>query len=295
MEIKKVLILGATGMLGHTLFTHFSKCSNFNVYATVRNLAGLSEVFSPKLLEKVRGNVDADNFDTIIRLIADIKPDIIINCIGIIKQVPAVNDHLTAININAQLPHRLALVCSAAGVRMIHISTDCIFDGVKGNYSENETPNPTDLYGITKLLGEVNDPHCLILRTSIIGHELRGKYGLIEWFLAQKGKVKGFTNVVYSGFPTVELARIISEYVITNPELNGLYQVSSDPISKYDLLSLVAAKYNKQIEIEPYHDFHLDRSLNSTLFRSITGYTPPPWPELIDKMYQDFITAGNNK
>jgi len=291
MKMVKVLISGVTGMLGHTLFTRLSERDGLEIFATARSMEGLSRWFDQELLAKIRGNVDANNFDTIVRVIEDLKPDVVINCIGIIKQLPAAKDPITTITINALLPHRIALACKAAGTRMIHISTDCVFDGIKGNYTEKDQVNATDLYGRTKFLGEVDYPHCVTLRTSIIGHELKGKYGLIEWLLAQEGKVKGYTNAIYSGFPTVEIVRIIGEYVLPNPNLKGLYHVSSDPISKYELLQLVADKYKKQIEIEPFDDFRLDRSLDSTLFRSITGYTPPSWPELVDRMYRDFIAS----
>lgn len=185
------------------------------------------------------------------------------------------------------------MICRSVGARMIHISTDCVFDGKKGNYTEHDSSNADDLYGRSKFLGEVAyPPHCLTLRTSIIGHELKGKLGLIEWFLAQKGKVDGFTHAVYSGFPTVELAHIITEYILPNKDMNGVYHVSSDPISKYDLLKLVAKRYGKQIKIEPYNKFYQDHSLDSSVFRRITGYTPPSWPELVDKMYQHYISSS---
>jgi dTDP-4-dehydrorhamnose reductase len=288
---KKILILGVTGMLGHALFTELSKNENYDVYATARSLHGLSQCFSPELLKKIRKDVDADNFDTVIRALASIQPNIVINCIGLIKQLPIASDPLTTITINAQLPHRISLACRAAGARMLHISTDCVFDGVKGQYTENDPSNATDLYGRTKFLGEVQYPHCVTLRTSIIGHELKGGYGLIDWFLAQEGKIRGFTKAIYTGFPTIEIARIINEYVIPNIELNGLYQVSSEPISKYDLLKLVAQKYGKNIEIESYDGFYSDRSLDSSKFRNMTGYNPPSWVELIDKMHQNYISS----
>jgi dTDP-4-dehydrorhamnose reductase len=291
MEKNKILILGVTGMLGHALFDRLSGHKYLDVHATARSTEGLSRWFPNDLFERIRGNVDADNFDTIIRVIADLKPNVVINCIGIIKQMAAAQDPIISISINALFPHRLALVCKVANARMIHISTDCVFNGAKGGYSENDSSNATDLYGRTKFLGEVYYPHCVTLRTSIIGHELKGKHSLIEWFLAQKGKVQGYTNAIYSGFPTVEMARIIGEYIIPNTDLKGLYHLSSDPISKYELLRLVAEKYKKQIEIEPFDDFRLDRSLDSTLFQSITGYTPPSWPELVDRMYRDSIAS----
>jgi len=293
---KKVLILGGTGMLGHTLFMQLSLQKNLDVYATARTSSGLFLWFHPDFVEKIRVGVDADNFDTVIRAFASIQPDIVINCIGLIKQLPMASDPLSAIIINSLLPHRISMICRSAGARMIHISTDCVFDGKKGNYTEHDSSNADDLYGRSKFLGEVAyPPHCLTLRTSIIGHELKGKLGLIEWFLAQKGKVNGFTHAIYSGFPTVELAHILLEYIIPKPELTGVYHVSSDPISKYDLLNLVATRYAKQIKIEPYDKFHQDRSLDSSVFRRITGYTPPSWPELVDEMYQHYISSSYNK
>ncbi len=288
---KRILILGATGMLGHTLLAELSKNQNFDVFATARNLKAVAHRLPPELIPKIRGFVDGDNFDTVIRALASIQPDIVINCIGIIKQQSLAGDPLTAITVNAQLPHRISLVCRTAGARLIHISTDCVFDGVKGNYTEKDNSNATDLYGRSKFLGEVEYPHCITLRTSIIGHELTGRFGLIEWFLAQEGKTRGFRKAIYTGFPTIEMARIISNYVIPNSQLSGLYQVSSEPISKYELLKLVAEKYQKNIEIEPYDDFYLDRSLDSSRFRGITGYNPPGWPDLVDKMYQHYISS----
>jgi dTDP-4-dehydrorhamnose reductase len=284
---KKIVILGATGMLGHTLFSRLSDRENLDVYATARNKEALSQWVAPELLEKVFSNVDADNFVSIIKTLDEVKPDTVINCIGIIKQLSEAQDPIASITINALFPHRLAAACRTAGVRMIHISTDCVFSGDVGNYTEKDRPDAVDLYGRTKLLGEVEYPHCITLRTSIIGHELKGKHGLIEWFLSQEGKVRGFTHAIYSGFPTVEMARIMSEYVIPNKDLKGLYHVSSHRISKYDLLRLVAERYGKQIEIERYDDFCCDRSLDSGRFRSVTGYNPPSWPELINTMYND--------
>jgi len=289
---KKVLILGGTGMLGHMLFTQLSLQKNLDVYATARTPRGLSQWFSEDLVKKIRADVDADNFDTVIRAFAAIQPDIVINCIGLIKQLRIASDPLLAITINSLLPHRISMVCRSADARMIHISTDCLFDGKKGNYKEEDTSNADDLYGRSKCLGEVSyTPHCLTLRTSIIGHELKGKLGLIEWFLTQQGKVRGFTKVIYSGFTTIEFARIIVDYVLPNNELTGIYHVSSDPISKYELLKLVAQKYGKHIKIEPYSDYFVDRSLDSSKFQKTTQYCPPTWPELVDKMFQNFISA----
>lgn len=290
--MTRILLLGGTGMLGHTLFRYLSNYDDLDVYATVRTASGIDRWFSSDLIRKIRIGVDADNIDTVIRALATIQPQIVINCIGLIKQLPLANDPLSAITINSQLPHRISLICQTAGARMIHISTDCVFDGAKGNYREDDPSNANDLYGRSKFLGEVAYSHSVTLRTSIIGHELEGKLGLVEWFLSQKEPVKGFTRAIYSGFPTIELAAIIKQYVLPNPSLQGVYHVSSDPISKYDLLKLVAGRYGKEIDIEPTDDFRIDRSLNSERFRSITGYKPQPWPELVDRMYRHYKESG---
>lgn len=283
---QKLLILGATGMLGHTLLIQLSKRVDLNVYATVRAHGDLKGI-PDELRGNIVGNVDADNVDSILKVLADIKPDVTINCIGVIKQLAAAKDPLTAIAINALFPHRLALACQAVGSRLIHVSTDCVFSGKKGNYTEEDFADADDLYGRTKFLGELDYAHCVTLRTSIIGHELQGCYSLIDWFLAQEGRVNGYTKAIYTGFPTVEMARIIAEYVIPNSQLTGLYHVSSESISKYELLQLVAKQYGKNIEIEPFDEFHCDRSLDSSRFKTVTGYASPSWRQMVEAMHRD--------
>jgi len=168
---------------------------------------------------------------------------------------------------------------------MIHISTDCIFSGKRGNYTEADQSDAEDLYGRTKFLGEVSyTPHTITLRTSIIGRELRNRLGLMEWFLAQKGTIKGYRNAIFTGFTTDELSRIILNYVIPRTDLTGIYQVSSNPISKYDLLMLANDAFEKNITITPDDEYKCDRSLDSTRFREATGYKPPSWPEMIAEL-----------
>lgn len=285
MQKERVLILGITGMLGHTLFKEMNKNTNLEVFGTTRNKNGLENYFTEDEMIKIRGNVDADNFETVIRAIASVQPTIIINCIGIIKQLPISKDPLTAITVNAQLPHRISLVARSANARFIHISTDCVFNGKKGNYTEKDHSNAEDLYGRTKFLGEVAYPHCVTLRTSIIGHELKTNYSLVDWFMSQQNDVNGFTKAMYSGFPTIEIVNIISNYVIPNKNLTGLYHVSSDPISKFDLLNILKEIYKKDININPFSDFVLDRSMNSDKFKLATGYVAPSWNQLIENMY----------
>ncbi|QOX80363.1 SDR family oxidoreductase [Trichlorobacter lovleyi] len=294
MTVRKlnILLLGASGMLGHTLFSRLCQTRRFNVRATARKKDVLTGYFDAELLANICGGIDTDNFDSIVKIIGEFNPDVVINCVGIIKQLAASAEHIPALSVNSLFPHRLNMLCKAAGARLIHISSDCVFDGQKGSYLESDLSNASDLYGRTKFLGEVADsPHSVTLRTSIIGHELGTRYGLVEWFLAQRGDVKGFTKAVFSGFPTVELANIIIERVIPNASLSGLYHVSSAAISKYDLLKIIASRYGVSAVIEPYADFFADRSLDSTRFRQATGYCPPSWERLVDAMYDDFVLS----
>ncbi|WP_073032586.1 dTDP-4-dehydrorhamnose reductase family protein [Desulfosporosinus lacus] len=287
--MEKVLILGGSGMLGHTLFRCLSEDARLDVYTTVRSAKDFFGWLPTDLLNKVYKDIDVLNSDSLTKVFSDVSPDLVVNCIGVIKQVPKAQEPLATITTNALLPHRIAMLCSTAGSRLIHVSTDCVFDGVKGGYLEGDVSNVDDLYGRTKLLGEVTYPHCVTLRTSIIGHELKGNYGLVEWFLSQKAKVRGFREVIYSGFPTIELARIIRDYVIPHSEMMGLYHVSSNPISKYELLKLIKVQYGKNVEIEPEDSIRLDRSLDSTRFRSKTGYNPPAWLDLVRGMHLDYL------
>jgi dTDP-4-dehydrorhamnose reductase len=279
----RILILGGSGMLGHRLWMNLSK--EHDVWVTVRGNGSELPDLPEFPADHIRPMVDALYFDQVIRAMASIQPDLVINCIGLIKQLGHLaRDPLFAISLNAMFPHRLSLICKTAKVRLIHISSDCVFSGKKGNYLETDQSDAEDLYGRTKFLGEVVYPHCVTLRTSIIGRELKSRLGLIEWFLAQTGTIHGYTRANFSGFTTDELSRIIMERVIPNPSLSGLYHVSSDPILKYDLLLLAKEAFKKQIEILPDSEFVCDRSLISTRFREATGYQPPSWRNMIEEM-----------
>lgn len=280
----KVLVLGATGMLGSAVFKVLSTLPGLEVYATMRS-AGGQRFFAPALAERLIAGVDVENLDVLTATMAQVRPQVVVNCIGLVKQLSQANDPLQAIPINALLPHRLARLCALGEARLVHISTDCVFDGARGAYAETAPADATDLYGKSKYLGEVDYPHAITLRTSIIGHELHAAHSLIDWFLAQQGSCKGFTRAIFSGVPTVTLARIIGEVVLPRPQLHGLYHVAAAPISKFDLLQLVAQVYGKQIAIVPDDTLVLDRSLDAGRFLSATGYAPPAWPELIAAMH----------
>lgn len=280
----KVLVLGATGMLGNAVLRIFAQNPNFEVLGSARSNRGL-KYLPDGIAERVICGVDVENTDNLTDLFVRAKPDIVINCIGLVKQLAEAHEPLAAIPINALLPHRLARLCAVAGARLIHMSTDCVFAGTRGPYTESDTADATDLYGRSKHMGEVDYPHAITLRTSIIGHELEGAHNLVEWFLAQEGSVKGFKRAIFSGLPTVEMAKVIRDYVIPHPELHGLYHLSAKPINKFDLLTLTAKIYEKSIEIVPDEQLVIDRSLNSTRFRQATGYIAPEWPELIKLMH----------
>lgn len=282
----KILILGATGMLGSALVGAFARHGSHEVVATARRPMGENEIAAgPNCSLRVEPQIV--NADRLTEVLKELRPDAVINCIGIIKQLDEAKDPLVAIPINAVFPHRVSHLCGLAGARLVHISTDCVFSGFKGNYRESDFADADDLYGRTKLLGEVTAaPHAVTLRTSIIGHELASSLSLVDWFLAQTGQTKGFTRAIFSGLPTVELADIIINTVLPRPDLHGLYHVSAAPIDKYSLLKLLAAAYGKQIEITPVDEPVIDRSLDSSRFRETTGYQPTDWPELVEKMHR---------
>ncbi|MDO3412021.1 SDR family oxidoreductase [Saccharibacillus sp. CPCC 101409] len=287
--MAKVLILGGSGMLGHTLFTLTHEQGEHDVYATVRSKGLISRNCSALQANRIFNGADADRPESIYTVIRELRPDIIVNCIGIIKQMPEAEDAVKTIRINALFPHLIANLCEELHIRMIHISTDCVFDGRKGMYTENDPTSATDLYGRTKQLGEIVDSaRVLTLRTSIIGHELKNYVSLVGWLLRQKGSINGYTQAVFSGFPTVELSRIIQRYIFPSPELHGLYHISAKPISKYELLKKVAIRYGLDVDIAPYAEFKENRSLDSSKFRRAAGYNPPQWDELIEDMYQDY-------
>jgi dTDP-4-dehydrorhamnose reductase len=282
----KVLLLGGSGMLGHKLCQVLNHAHD--IWITLRD--DYSRYASWNIFDPAKSitSVSAQDFDAVVRAFVKVRPDVVVNCIGIIKQQAAAKDPLISIAINSLFPHRLAGLCRATNARLIHISTDCVFSGGKGHYSESDASDADDVYGRSKLLGEVAGPACLTIRTSIIGHEIASAYGLVEWFLSQEGKaVRGFKKAIFTGFTTKALSKIIETVIENHQELEGLYHVSASPISKYDLLHLIKEIYGCKIEIEPDSKFVCDRSLNSERFRGATGFIPPSWPEMVKEMRQD--------
>jgi dTDP-4-dehydrorhamnose reductase len=287
----KVLIYGATGMLGHKLIQKLG--GRFEVSATCRGAFGPADLENIFSNAQIIENVDVTDSSRVVDVINKVEPEVVINAAGVIKQLPSSKDVTTALLVNSIFPQVLAGLAEKRNFRLITISTDCVFDGATGNYTEADIPNALDLYGQSKRWGEVAASNCLTIRTSIIGHELSTHHSLVDWFLSNRGgAVKGFTNAIYSGFPTVVFGDIIGDLIETRPELSGLYHVSSDPINKYELLRLIDAEYNAGIEITPDSEFMIDRSLNSERFRKETGFMPPSWPETIRLMREDSAIYG---
>ncbi len=291
--MKKIIVLGASGMLGHKVFEVFSNKPEFQVIGTVTSKNSFSDCLPPRFDQNIVENVYADQIDTVKSIITQEKPDVVINCIGIIKQNAASHDIYNSIVLNALFPHQVADICDHLGAKLITIATDCVFDGQKGeSYFDDELPTCHDVYGMTKYLGEVKDSNTLTLRTSIIGHELNSHLSLLDWFLSQQTETaKGYTNAIFSGFTTVEFATLLAEKIIPNQDLRGLYHISVNPISKHDLLKIVADVYQKKISIVPDSTLSINRSLNSDKLRAKIGYQPPDWNQLIKNMHQDFLTS----
>ena len=284
--MTKVLILGGSGMLGHKLWQRLSGA--FDTHVTFRSSARAmlkSGLFDPS---RAIENVHAEDIDSVARTLATARPDVVVNCIGIVKQAAAAADPLPCIRVNALFPHLLAQACRTAGARLIHISTDCVFSGSKGGYVESDVSDAQDLYGRTKYLGEVGGDGCLTLRTSMVGRELRTSNGLIEWFLTQQDKtVRGYSRAVFSGFTTLELAKIVEQIIARWPDLEGVWHVAAQPISKLQVLTLVRQAFDLNIRIETDTDVVCDRSLCGKRFREATGYVTPSWPEMIEGMRDD--------
>jgi dTDP-4-dehydrorhamnose reductase len=288
---SRVLILGATGMLGHVLLRELSQAEALDVYGSARDATALDGHVSAELLQRVASKIDVRNFDSVRWLLDDVQPEVVINCVGVIKQDPGVGDAINTISVNALFPHLLARESRDRGARLIQISTDCVFSGKRGRYVEVDDPDPGDMYGRSKLLGEVPGP-ALTLRTSIIGHELVSHRSLVDWFLSQSSVVYGYTRAMYSGVTTYEFARLLKSVVIPREDLAGLHHVAASPISKYDLLRLIADVYGWTGPIAPFDGFSCDRSMSADEFHALTGYRPPAWPQMIAEMRRSALNWG---
>lgn len=280
----KILILGAYGMLGHKLFQCLSK--NHNVWGTCQSIENKFEPVIPA--NRLHAGVIVQDLRSIKSVIKKQKPEVILNCIGIIKQRNEASDPIVSIEVNALFPHQLADICAAQKIRLIHFSTDCVFSGEQGNYVEEDLPDARDLYGKTKHLGEVVKKGCVTLRSSIIGRELAKKTGLLEWLISQEGgEVTGYEKAIFSGFTTTAMADIVSRIITEHKAIYGLWHVASEPISKYDLLKLINKKMGLGITIKKDADMRCDRSLDGSRFKEATKFSPRSWDVMIEDIVHD--------
>ena len=288
----KILILGGDGMLGHQLLQSWE--DRHDVKVTLRRpLAAYAGYGLFSDANSVTG-VDATDNAKVRAVVARFLPEAVVNCVGIVKQRSEAKAAIPSIEINSLLPHRLLEVCQEHGARLVHMSTDCVFSGRTGGYRETDIPDPVDLYGRSKLLGEVAEAPGLTVRTSIIGLELSRFSGLVEWFLSQRGMIRGFRRAIYTGFTTRELARVIEHALVDHPRLHGVWQVASAPINKHDLLVGLAARLGRtDVEIVPDDTFACDRSLRQDAFEAETGYRPPSWDAMLDELAEQIRERGD--
>ena len=280
----RILIIGGSGMLGHQLWRHFHKAHE--TWVTLRKPAASFlpwNLFDPDFTQV---GVEAADFAQLDAVLQRVRPDVVLNCVGIIKQLKESKIPTPSITINSLLPHRLAEICGQVNARLILFSTDCVFSGKKGGYTESDTADAEDLYGRTKLLGEIGDQsHVVTIRSSIVGRELGSAHSLIDWFLTQGGKrIKGYSHAIYSGLTTVEMARVAELVLTRRPDLSGLWHVASEPISKHELLLLAREEFGLNVEIEPFSEFHCDRSLRGERFAQKTGYKAPDWRTMLREL-----------
>ena len=281
----KILILGSTGLIGSTLLKYFSKKNNFKCYGGIQKKSDTIKLKNIKNIKLYKINYKKKR--DIIKVFNQIKPDLIINCIGVTKQLVQKKKISEILRVNSVLPHYFAQIVNLQKkIRLIHFSTDCVFSGTKGKYRETDLPDAQDIYGRSKLLGELSYPNTLTLRTSCIGHELQTKYGLLNWFLDQKKSVKGYKNAIFSGLTSLEIAKVLYKFIIPNKNLEGLYHLSGKKISKYDLLNLIKKVYKKDIKININKNVKINRSLNSNSLQQITGYKPSGWNKIIKEMFE---------
>jgi dTDP-4-dehydrorhamnose reductase len=272
-------------MLGHKVLQVLSQ--RFETFGTTRSRVAVLDRVAPAAAGVIEG-VSATDLESVTRAVSKVGPDVVVNCIGIVKQLDEAKDPVASIRVNSLFPHQLAGVSAANGARLVHVSTDCVFSGRKGSYTEGDTPDPVDLYGRSKLLGEVDEGPVLTIRTSIVGRELQGAHGLVDWFLAQNGGVvRGFTRAIFSGWSTAALAQALGEVVEKQSCLTGLWHVAAAPITKYDLLCLIRDVFDLDVGIEPDDELECDRSLDGSRFAAETGITAPDWPEMVERIRQE--------
>ena len=282
----RALVLGAGGMLGHRLWRELR--DRMETFAAIRRPASRYAALGWFDERRLIDRVDATSSEDLERAFRVARPDVVINAVGLVKQRRDAVDPVRAITVNALLPHQLAERARHVGARLIHLSTDCVFSGTRGQYEESDLPDATDLYGRSKLLGEVDGAGCLTIRTSMVGRELGSAQGLVDWFVSHKGgTVRGFTRARFSGLTTLELARVIAGVITDRRDLQGVWHVAGEQISKFELLSLVNETFALGTTIEPDDTLVCDRTLDASRFMNATGYRPPTWAALVAELAAD--------
>ena len=288
----KILIIGLSGMMGHRLFTYLQEQNCYDLYSTTTTNFKIKypnfKIFNKKKIFYLKEQ-DISFFE---KIFSNVKPDIVINCSAILKESLFHENPVKYIEINSIYPHKISLLSKKYNFRFIHFSTDIVYGDVNGLSSENSNININSIYATTKFLGEVTYNDSLSIRTSIIGHQLRGNSGFLEWFLNTDNKVvNGFSKVIYSGFTTNEMSKVFHNYIIPNNNLSGIINISSNPISKYELLQIIKTYYKIESEIINDKSIFSNRSLNSSSFREKTGYSPPSWDMMIKEMFKDYLAT----
>ncbi|MEZ5124799.1 MAG: SDR family oxidoreductase [Thermoleophilia bacterium] len=282
MSVSRVLVLGASGMLGHEAVRVLAP--DFEVWGACRDPQALPALGIPTA--RLLGGLDASDARTVTQLLERVRPDLVINAVGIVKQLADAKAAIPSIQVNSLWPHLVAEACERVDARLVHVSTDCVFSGARGNYREDDLPDATDLYGRSKLLGEVVDrANAVTLRTSIIGWQFGDPTGLVGWFAAHRSEsLRGYTHAVFSGLTTRALTEVIRDVVVPDEELRGLWHVSAAPIDKFSLLTQLAATLGWPIDLTPVAEPVIDRSLDSTRFRERTGWAPPSWETMLTQL-----------
>lgn len=280
-QVKKVLIIGSKGMAGHLIYQYFKEFSEFAVVDIARGTDSHTPAYQ----------LDVTNFDLLSEVIRKEKPDYLINCVGVLNK--DAEDHPDkSILLNSYFPHFLARLGTEQGFKVIHISTDCVFNGKKGGYTESSEKDGIGFYAQTKALGEITYGNHLTLRTSIIGPELKDNgIGLFHWFMQQDGTIKGYTQAYWTGVTTLELAKAIIEAIKQN--ISGLHHlVNAGKISKYDLVGLFKKVFNKEsVFITPYDGYKVDKSLLKT--NNEFDYSVASYEDMVEEM-RDWINNNSH-
>jgi dTDP-4-dehydrorhamnose reductase len=282
VSVQRILVVGASGMLGHEAVRVLAP--DFEVWGACRRPEALPDLGVPA--ERLLGGLDATDTAGAYALVERVKPDLVLNAVGIVKQRADAKAAIPSIQVNSLWPHVLADACAEHGARMVHVSTDCVFSGLRGMYTEVDVPDAFDLYGRSKLLGEVTDrENAVTLRTSIIGWQRGEATGLVGWFAAHRHEaLTGFTKAVFSGLTTRALTGVVRDAVLPDASLSGLWHVSADPIDKHTLLTKLAGYLDWDVDLTPSEELVIDRSLDSTRFRERTGWTPPSGDEMLEEL-----------